>query len=103
MLSTLAPLVNEIQEVYRQQGVNSNDKHFEGISRRTMRWIKIEDIGDPEFLLEEVLDKSRFKEENARVLEAGGRPAWVRPCCWTLPSGPEGKRDHAPSAPCRNR
>ena len=68
-------LVNEIQEVYRLQGVNINDKHLEVISRQMMRWIKIEDIGDTEFLPEEVLDKFRFKEENDRVLEAGGRPA----------------------------
>jgi DNA-directed RNA polymerase subunit beta' len=68
-------LVNEIQEVYRLQGVNINDKHLEVISRQMMRWIKIEDIGDTEFLPEEVLDKFRFKEENDRVMEAGGRPA----------------------------
>ena len=68
-------LVNEIQEVYRLQGVNINDKHLEVISRQMMRWIKIEDIGDTEFLPEEVLDKFRFKEENDRVTEAGGRPA----------------------------
>ena len=46
VLSTLAPLVNEIQEVYLLQGVNINDKHLEAISRQMMRWIKIEDSGD---------------------------------------------------------
>ena len=40
-----------------------------------MRWVKIEDIGDSEFLPEEVVDRFRFKEENTRVLDAGGRPA----------------------------
>src|SRR5580698_5900310 len=68
-------LVNEIQEVYRLQGVNINDKHLEVIARQMMRWIKVEDIGDTEFLPEEVVDKFRFREENNRVLEAGGRPA----------------------------
>jgi DNA-directed RNA polymerase subunit beta' len=68
-------LVNEIQEVYRLQGVNINDKHLEVISRQMMRWIKVEDIGDSEFLPEEVVDKFKFREENLRVTEAGGRPA----------------------------
>ena len=68
-------LVNEIQEVYRLQGVNINDKHLEVISRQMMRWIKVEDIGDTEFLPEEVVDRFKFREENARVEEAGGVPA----------------------------
>src|SRR5258705_2886201 len=68
-------LVNEIQEVYRLQGVNINDKHLEVISRQMMRWVKIEDIGDSEFLPEEVVDKFKFREENNRVVEAGGVPA----------------------------
>ncbi len=68
-------LVNEIQEVYRLQGVTINDKHLEVISRQMMRWVKIEEIGDTEFLPEEVVDKFRFREENQRVIEAGGRPA----------------------------
>ncbi len=68
-------LVNEIQEVYRLQGVNINDKHLEVISRQMMRWVKVEDIGDTEFLPEEVVDKFKFREENQRVIEAGQRPA----------------------------
>jgi DNA-directed RNA polymerase subunit beta' len=68
-------LVNEIQEVYRLQGVNINDKHLEVIARQMMRWVKVEDIGDSEFLPEEVVDKFKFREENNRVIEAGGRPA----------------------------
>ncbi len=68
-------LVNEIQEVYRLQGVNINDKHLEVIARQMMRWVKIDDIGDSEFLPEEVVDKFKFREENNRVIEAGGRPA----------------------------
>ena len=68
-------LVNEIQEVYRLQGVNINDKHLEVISRQMLRWVRIEDIGDSEFLPEEVVDRFKFKQENARVLDAGGKPA----------------------------
>jgi DNA-directed RNA polymerase subunit beta' len=68
-------LVNEIQEVYRLQGVNINDKHLEVISRQMMRWVKVEDIGDTEFLPEEVVDKFKFRAENQKVIEAGGHPA----------------------------
>jgi DNA-directed RNA polymerase subunit beta' len=68
-------LVNEIQEVYRLQGVNINDKHLEVISRQMMRWVEIEDIGDTEFLPGEIVDKFKFRIENRKVEEAGGRPA----------------------------
>jgi DNA-directed RNA polymerase subunit beta' len=72
-------LVNEIQEVYRLQGVNINDKHIETIVRQMLRWVKIEDVGDTEFLIEEQVDKFRFLEENERVIADGGRPATGRP------------------------
>jgi DNA-directed RNA polymerase subunit beta' len=72
-------LVNEIQEVYRLQGVNINDKHIEVIARQMMRWVKIEDVGDTEFLVDEQVDKFRFLEENERVLGEGARPAQGRP------------------------
>ncbi len=72
-------LVDEIQEVYRLQGVNINDKHIEVIVRQMMRWIKVEDVGDTEFLLDEQVDKFRFEEENERVEKLGGRPAIGRP------------------------
>jgi DNA-directed RNA polymerase subunit beta' len=74
-----AYLVNEIQEVYRLQGVNINDKHIEVIVRQMMRWVKIEDVGDTEFLVDEQVDRFRFLEENERVISAGGRPAQGRP------------------------
>jgi DNA-directed RNA polymerase subunit beta' len=74
-----AYLVNEIQEVYRLQGVNISDKHIEVIVRQMMRWIKIEDVGDTEFLVDEQVDKFRFQEENERVKKAGGKPASGRP------------------------
>jgi DNA-directed RNA polymerase subunit beta' len=72
-------LVNEIQEVYRLQGVNINDKHIEVISRQMMRWVRIEDVGDTEFLIDEQVDKFRFLEENERVIADGGRPATAQP------------------------
>jgi DNA-directed RNA polymerase subunit beta' len=72
-------LVNEIQEVYRLQGVNINDKHIEVIVRQMMRWVKVEDVGDTEFLVDEQVDRFRFLEENERVIAAGLRPATGRP------------------------
>jgi len=74
-----AYLVNEIQEVYRLQGVNISDKHIEVIVRQMMRWVKVEDVGDTSFLLEQQVDRFRFREENERVIAQGGRPATGRP------------------------
>jgi DNA-directed RNA polymerase subunit beta' len=74
-----AYLVNEIQEVYRLQGVNISDKHIEVIVRQMMRWVKVEDVGDTQFLLDQQVDKFRFHEENERVIAQGGRPATGRP------------------------
>jgi DNA-directed RNA polymerase subunit beta' len=68
-------LVNEIQEVYRLQGVTISDKHIETIVRQMLRWVKIEEVGDTTFLLEQQTDRFRFNEENQRVLMTGGRPA----------------------------
>jgi DNA-directed RNA polymerase subunit beta' len=72
-------LVDEIQEVYRLQGVNINDKHIEVIVRQMMRWVKVEDVGDSDFLLDEQVDKFRFREENERALTRDGKPATGRP------------------------
>ena len=72
-------LVNEIQEVYRLQGVAISDKHIEVIVRQMLRWVRIEDVGDTNFLLEQQVDRFRFNEENERVLAEGGRPAIGRP------------------------
>ena len=74
-----AYLVNEIQEVYRLQGVNINDKHIEVIVRQMMRWVRVEDVGDTEFLVDEQVDKFRFREENERAIATGGKPATGRP------------------------
>jgi len=72
-------LVNEIQEVYRLQGVAISDKHIETIVRQMLRWVKIEEVGDTSFLLEQQIDKFRFREENERVIAKGGRPSIGRP------------------------
>ena len=72
-------LVNEIQEVYRLQGVNINDKHIEVVVRQMMRWVKVEEVGDTDFIVDEQVDKFKFQEENARVRGDGGEPARGRP------------------------
>jgi DNA-directed RNA polymerase subunit beta' len=72
-------LVNEIQEVYRLQGVAISDKHIETIVRQMLRWVKIEEVGDTNFLLEQQVDKFRFHLENDRVIAEGGRPSIGRP------------------------
>lgn len=72
-------LVNEIQEVYRLQGVNINDKHIEVIVRQMLRWVRIKDVGDTEFLLEDMVDRFRFQDENDRVMSEGGQPAQAEP------------------------
>jgi DNA-directed RNA polymerase subunit beta' len=72
-------IVNEIQEVYRLQGVNINDKHIEVIVRQMLRWVKIKEVGDTDFLLEEQVDRFRYEDENRRVSEAGGQPAVGEP------------------------
>jgi len=72
-------LVNEIQEVYRLQGVNINDKHIEVIVRQMLRWVKIKDVGDTEFLMEEQVDRFRYDDENRRVTDEGGSPSVGEP------------------------
>ncbi|HWT03369.1 MAG TPA: DNA-directed RNA polymerase subunit beta' [Pyrinomonadaceae bacterium] len=72
-------IVNEIQEVYRLQGVNINDKHIEVIVRQMLRWVKIKEVGDTEFLLDEQVDRFRFADENARVADTGGEPSQAEP------------------------
>ncbi|MGE0456487.1 MAG: DNA-directed RNA polymerase subunit beta' [Vicinamibacteria bacterium] len=72
-------LVDEIQEVYRLQGVNINDKHIEVITRQMMRWVKIEEVGDSEFLVDEVVDRFRFIRTNDELSREGKTPASGRP------------------------
>jgi DNA-directed RNA polymerase subunit beta' len=72
-------LVNEIQEVYRLQGVNINDKHIEVIVRQMLRWVKIKEVGDTDFLLEEQVDRFRFTDENERVRQGDGEVSQAEP------------------------
>jgi len=68
-------LVDEIQEVYRLQGVRINDKHIEVIVRQMLRRVTVSDPGDTNFLVDEHVEKHIFEEENERVIVAGGQPA----------------------------
>jgi DNA-directed RNA polymerase subunit beta' len=72
-------MTDKIQEVYRSQSVAINDKHIEVIVRQMMRSVKIEEVGDTEFLIDEQVDRWKFGEENDRVIAAGGTPAIGRP------------------------
>ena len=68
-------LVDEVQEVYRLQGVRINDKHIEVIVRQMMRRVKVLSVGDTDFIQEEQVDKIKFEEANRAVIEKGGQPA----------------------------
>jgi DNA-directed RNA polymerase subunit beta' len=72
-------LVDEVQKVYRLQGVTINDKHIEIIVRQMMKKVRIEDPGDTMFLTGEQVDRLPFQEENAQVKMQGGRPAQGKP------------------------
>src|SRR5204862_1866747 len=60
-------LVNEIQQVYRLQGVGINDKHIEVIVRQMLRRVRVKDVGDTNFLVDEQVEKQLFEKENERV------------------------------------
>ncbi|MHB8522159.1 MAG: DNA-directed RNA polymerase subunit beta' [Limisphaerales bacterium] len=72
-------LVNEVQEVYRLQGVTINDKHIEIIVRQMLRKVRITEPGDTSFLWGEQIDKIAFENENQRVDKMGGKPAEAQP------------------------
>ena len=72
-------LVNEVQEVYRLQGVNINDKHIGSIVRQMMRKVEIVQVGDTGFIYGQQIDKFKFHSENAKVLREGGESAVARP------------------------
>ena len=72
-------LVNEVQEVYRLQGVTINDKHIEIIVRQMLRKVRITEPGDTQFLWGEQIDKIVFEAENVRVDKMGGKPAEAQP------------------------
>ena len=72
-------LVDEVQEVYRLQGVRINDKHIEIIVRMMLRWVRIVDVGDTNFLVNEQVERWKFEGENAAVMARGGEPAQAEP------------------------
>jgi DNA-directed RNA polymerase subunit beta' len=72
-------LVDEIQEVYKLQGVKINDKHIEVIVRQMLKRVKIKEVGDTHFLVDDQVEKFVFDEENARVIRDGGKPAVGEP------------------------
>jgi DNA-directed RNA polymerase subunit beta' len=72
-------LVDEVQEVYRLQGVRINDKHIEVIVRQMMRMVKVKDLGDTELIPEEQVDRQRFEDVNRQAVEKGGKPATGEP------------------------
>lgn len=72
-------IVNEVQEVYRLQGVKINDKHIEVIVRQMLRKVKVVDPGETEFLQDEQVERPRVREENKKVIEKDGRTAQVEP------------------------
>jgi DNA-directed RNA polymerase subunit beta' len=72
-------LLKEIQDVYRLQGVEINDKHIEIIIRQMIKWRRIEETGDTQFIPDQIIEKWKFEEENARVEAEGGHPAKAKP------------------------
>jgi DNA-directed RNA polymerase subunit beta' len=72
-------LVDEVQEVYRLQGVKINDKHMEVIVRQMLRRVKVSEPGDTAFIADEKVERYRFQKENERVVTQGGRPAIGEP------------------------
>jgi DNA-directed RNA polymerase subunit beta' len=72
-------LVNEVQEVYRLQGVKINDKHIEVIVRQMLRQVTVTDVGDSNFILGEFIERWRFEEENRKLVEQERKPATAAP------------------------
>ena len=72
-------LVDEVQEIYRLQGVRINDKHIEVIVRQMLRRVRIKEVGDSEFLIGDQVEKWRFEEENQKIISQGGKPAVAEP------------------------
>ena len=72
-------LVDEIQQVYRLQGVGINDKHIETIVRQMLQKVQVTDPGDTNFLEGELVDRFKFRDENDKVIAEGGDPATFQP------------------------
>jgi DNA-directed RNA polymerase subunit beta' len=72
-------MVDEVQQVYRSQGVTIHDKHIELIARQMLRKVHIIEPGDSEFLPGDMVARRLFEEKNAEIVESGGTPASARP------------------------
>jgi len=72
-------LVDEVQKVYRLQGVKINDKHIEVIVRQMLRRVLVKEVGDSDFILGEGVDRWRFEETNQEIISKGGKPAVGEP------------------------
>ena len=79
MEATQSYLVEQVQTVYRNQGVSINDKHIETIISQMLRWVRIDNIGDTELLPNQLIDRARFQSVNERVIAEGGEPATSKP------------------------
>ncbi len=76
---TQSYLVEQVQTVYRNQGVSINDKHIETIISQMLRWVRVDNIGDTELLPNQLIDRARFQNVNERVIAEGGEPATSKP------------------------
>ena len=72
-------IVSEVQQVYRRQGVNIDDKHIEIIVSQMLRQVKIVESGDTKFIQGDLVSRNRFNEENKKIMNRGGRPAIAEP------------------------
>jgi DNA-directed RNA polymerase subunit beta' len=72
-------LVEQVQTVYRSQGVSINDKHIETIIRQILKWVRVETIGDTDMLPNQLVERVRFQSLNAKVMGEGGEPATSNP------------------------
>ena len=79
MEATQSYLVEQVQTVYRNQGVSINDKHIETIISQMLRWVRVDNIGDTELLPNQLIDRARFQSVNERVIAEGGEPATSKP------------------------
>jgi DNA-directed RNA polymerase subunit beta' len=72
-------MIDEVQEVYRSQGVSINDKHIEVIARQMLRKLRVDQTGDTEMLPGELVDRFEFEDKNRQVLAEGGEPSTALP------------------------
>ena len=78
-------IVDEVQDVYRLQGVKINDKHIEVIVRQMLRRVQITDAGDTDYIVGEQVERSELLEENDKVMPSASCRHSTKTCCWVLP------------------